>query len=142
VSDYRLDDWVPGVRSPAEAKDFSSNPCVQTSSETHPVLCTMGTGGPSPGVKRGRCVTLTTHYIVLRLRMSRSYTYSSPCRLHGGSGRALLLLLCILITLMMKAISFSETSVNIYQIARASGLALTSLRIATLITLHQILLGM
>jgi hypothetical protein len=51
MSDYRLDDWVSGVRSPAEAKDFSSNLCVQTSSEAHPASCTMGTGGPFPGGK-------------------------------------------------------------------------------------------
>jgi hypothetical protein len=40
------------VRSPAEAKDFSSRLCVQTGSEAHPVSCTMGTGGPFPGVNR------------------------------------------------------------------------------------------
>jgi hypothetical protein len=48
---------------PAEVKDFSSSLCVQTSSETHSASCTMGTGGPFPGVKRGRGVTLTTHTI-------------------------------------------------------------------------------
>jgi hypothetical protein len=38
----------------------------------------------SPGVKRGRVVTLTTHlYLVPRLRMSRSYTSSPPMCLHG-----------------------------------------------------------
>jgi hypothetical protein len=38
----------------------------------------------SPGVKRGRGVTLTTHpHLVPRLRMSRSYTSSPPRRLHG-----------------------------------------------------------
>jgi hypothetical protein len=35
--------------------DFSSNLCVQRleekSSEAHPASCTMGTGGPFPGVK-------------------------------------------------------------------------------------------
>jgi hypothetical protein len=36
------------------------------------------------GVKRGRGVMLTTHhYLVPRLRMSRSYTSSRPKRLHG-----------------------------------------------------------
>jgi hypothetical protein len=36
-------------------------------------------GLPSPGVKRGRGVTLTTHpYLVPRLSMSRSYTSSPP----------------------------------------------------------------
>jgi hypothetical protein len=47
VSDYGLDDWAIGVRSPARAKDFSSNLCVQTGSETHPASCPMGTGGKS-----------------------------------------------------------------------------------------------
>jgi hypothetical protein len=51
VSDYGLDDRAIGVRSPAGAKDFSSNLCVQISSEAHPASCTMGTGGPFPGGK-------------------------------------------------------------------------------------------
>jgi hypothetical protein len=51
VSDYGLDDRAIGVRSPAGAKGFSSNLCVQTGSETHPASCTMGTGGPFPGGK-------------------------------------------------------------------------------------------
>jgi hypothetical protein len=54
-------DRVIGVRSPAGAKDFSSNLCVQTGSEAHPASCTMGTGGPFPGAKRGWGVTLTPH---------------------------------------------------------------------------------
>jgi hypothetical protein len=38
----------------------------------------------SPGVKRGRGVTLTTHpHLASRLRMSRSYTSSPPMCLHG-----------------------------------------------------------
>jgi hypothetical protein len=51
VSDYGLDDRAIGVRSPAEAKDFSSSLCVQTGSAAHPASCTMGTGGPLPGGK-------------------------------------------------------------------------------------------
>jgi hypothetical protein len=51
VSDYGLDDRAIGVRSPARAKDFSSNLCVQTGSGAHPASCTMGTGGPFPGGK-------------------------------------------------------------------------------------------
>jgi len=44
----------------------------------------MGTGVLSPGVKRGRGVTLTTHpHLVPRSGMSRSYTSSPPKRLHG-----------------------------------------------------------
>jgi hypothetical protein len=51
VSDYGLDDRAIGVRSPAGAKDFSYNLCVQTDSGAHPASCTMGTGGPFPGAK-------------------------------------------------------------------------------------------
>jgi hypothetical protein len=51
VSDYGLDDRAIGVRSPAGAKDFSSNLCVQTGSEAHPASCTMSTWGPFPGGK-------------------------------------------------------------------------------------------
>jgi hypothetical protein len=63
VSDYGLDDRAVQVRSPAEAKDFPSSLCVQTSSGAHPASCTMGTGGSFPGVKGDRSVTLTTHPI-------------------------------------------------------------------------------
>jgi hypothetical protein len=45
MSDYGLDNRAIGVRSPAGAKDFSSNLSV------HPASCTMGTGGPIPGGK-------------------------------------------------------------------------------------------
>jgi hypothetical protein len=51
VSDYGLDDRAIGVRSPAGAKDFSSNLCVQTGSGAHPASCPMGTGDPIPGSK-------------------------------------------------------------------------------------------
>jgi hypothetical protein len=84
VSDYGLDDRVIEVRSPAEAEDFSSTLCVQTGSGAHPASCTMGTGGPFPGAKRGWGVTLTTQpHLVPRSRMSRSYTYSHPKRHHS-----------------------------------------------------------
>jgi hypothetical protein len=70
VSNYGLDDRAIGIRSPAGAKDFSSILCAQT--------------GYSPGVKRGRDVTLTTHPdLVPRSEMSRSYTSSPPKRLRG-----------------------------------------------------------
>jgi hypothetical protein len=79
VSEYGLEDRAIGIRSPEGLKDFSSNLYVQTSSEAHPASCKMGTGGPFPGAKRGRGVTLTTHpYLVPRSRMSRSYTSSPP----------------------------------------------------------------
>jgi hypothetical protein len=48
VSDYGLDDRAIGVRSPAEAKDFSSILCVQSGSGAHPASCPMGSGGPFP----------------------------------------------------------------------------------------------
>jgi hypothetical protein len=51
VSDYGLDDRAIGVRSPAGAKDFSSNLRVQNGSGAHPASCTMGTGVPFPGGK-------------------------------------------------------------------------------------------
>jgi len=65
-------------------EEFSSSLCVQTGSGVHPASCTMGTGGPFPGLKRGRGVTLTTHpHLVTRPRMSRSYTSSLPKHLRG-----------------------------------------------------------
>jgi hypothetical protein len=51
VSVYRFDDRAIGVRSPAEAKEFSSSLHVQTSSEAHPSSYPMGTVGPFPGSK-------------------------------------------------------------------------------------------
>jgi hypothetical protein len=51
VSDYGLDDRAIGVRSPAGAKNFSSNLCVQTGYGAHPASCTVGTVGPFLGGK-------------------------------------------------------------------------------------------
>jgi hypothetical protein len=51
MSGCGLDDRLIEVRSPAEAKDFSSNLCIQTGSGAHSASCTMGTGGPFPGAK-------------------------------------------------------------------------------------------
>jgi hypothetical protein len=54
--------------------------CVQTSSRAHQASCTMGTGGPLPGVKHGHGVTLTAHsHLMPRPWMSSSYTSSPPC---------------------------------------------------------------
>jgi len=61
VSDYRLNDRGIGVRSEAEANDFSSSLCVQTGSEAYPIQWVPGV--LSLGVKRYRGVTLTTHPI-------------------------------------------------------------------------------
>jgi hypothetical protein len=51
VSAYGLDDRAIEVRSPAEAKDFFSNLCVQTGSGAHPASRTKATGGHFPGAK-------------------------------------------------------------------------------------------
>jgi hypothetical protein len=48
VSGYGLDDRAIEVRSPADAKDFSSNLCVQTGSGAYRASCTVG---PFPGSK-------------------------------------------------------------------------------------------
>jgi hypothetical protein len=48
LSDYGLDERTIEVRSLAEAKDFSSSLCVQSSSGAHPASCTMGTRGYFP----------------------------------------------------------------------------------------------
>jgi hypothetical protein len=58
VSAYGLDDQVKGIRS--SAKDFSSSLCIQTAFGAHPASEPTSTGGPFPGVKRGRGVPLTT----------------------------------------------------------------------------------
>jgi hypothetical protein len=68
MSDYGLDDRAIEVRFPERTKGISSSLCVQTVSGAHPASCPLGTGFLSPGVKRGRGVTLTTHpYLVPRL---------------------------------------------------------------------------
>jgi hypothetical protein len=83
-------DWPTVVRSPAEARNLSSSLCVQIGCGSHPASCTVGTTGVlSPRVKRGWGVTLTIHphLQVPRLRMSRSYIFSLPWRLHGVAGQ-------------------------------------------------------
>jgi hypothetical protein len=77
-----------GIRSPAEAKDFSFILCAHTSSEARPASYSMGTGGSFPRGKAwlGRDADHSPR-LVPRSRMSRS---SLSLRLHGGSGIALL----------------------------------------------------
>jgi hypothetical protein len=84
VSDDGLEDRAIEVRSPAGTEDFSSNLCVQTGSGAHPASCTMGTRGPIPRAK-ARPVRDADHspHLVLKSRMSRSYT-SSPPKCHHG----------------------------------------------------------
>jgi hypothetical protein len=84
VSDYGLDDRAIEVRSPTGAEDFSSSPASRPAlGPTQPPIQWVP-GVLSPGVKRGRGVTLTTRpHLVPRLRTSRSYTSSPPMCLHG-----------------------------------------------------------
>jgi hypothetical protein len=80
VSDYGLDDRVIRGSVPDRGKGFASSLCFQTSSGAHSAYCPMGVPWVrSPGVKRGRGVTLTTPHLFPRSWMSRSYTSSSPC---------------------------------------------------------------
>jgi hypothetical protein len=51
LSGYGLDNRAIAVRSPAEARDFSSNLCVQNGSWVHSDSGTIGTGRPFPGGK-------------------------------------------------------------------------------------------
>jgi hypothetical protein len=77
VSDYVLDDQgsIPGRGERIFTLTSLSRPALRPTQP--PVQWLLGV--LSPGVKRGRGVTLTTHpYLVLRSRMSRSYTSSPP----------------------------------------------------------------
>jgi hypothetical protein len=81
VTDYGL---TAGVRSPTRQRIFllvsASRPAL---GPTQPPVQWVP-GVLSPGVKRGRGVTLTTHpLLVPRLTMNRSYTSSPPMSLHG-----------------------------------------------------------
>jgi hypothetical protein len=61
VSGYGLDDRAIEVRSPAKVKDFFSSLCVRPALvPTHPPV-QWAPAVLSPGVKRRRGVTLTTH---------------------------------------------------------------------------------
>jgi hypothetical protein len=51
LSGCELDNRAIKVRSPAETRDFSSSPCVQTGSGAHPASYPIGTRGPFPGCK-------------------------------------------------------------------------------------------
>jgi hypothetical protein len=59
VSGYGLDDRAIDVRTPAGAKDFSSVSRPALGPTQPPVQCLPGV--LSPGVKRGRGVTVTTN---------------------------------------------------------------------------------
>jgi hypothetical protein len=82
VSGYVLDDRAIEVRWPTEARDFSSNLCIQNGSGAHPAYCPVGTGGPFFGGKARPVRDADHSHLVPRSWMSRSYTSSSPLRHH------------------------------------------------------------
>jgi hypothetical protein len=58
--------WTTGrsrIHPRKKRKDFSCSPCVRIGCGAHPASCTVGTGDPFPGLKRGSGVMLTTHPI-------------------------------------------------------------------------------
>jgi hypothetical protein len=67
-------DWTIEVLSPAGAKDFSSNLCVQTSPESHPLSYTKGTAGK---VRAGREDDHSLH-LFPRSKMSKKYIAPPP----------------------------------------------------------------
>jgi hypothetical protein len=78
------------VRSPAETKGLSLASVSRLALEPtqHPVQWVPG--ALSPGLERGRGVTLPTHpHVVPRSRMSTSYTPLSPSIFVASSGTAL-----------------------------------------------------
>jgi hypothetical protein len=90
VSGYGLDYRAIQVRSPAEAKDFSSSLCIQTGPGAHPASCPIGTGGKALlGCDADRSPPSSAEV------ENEKELYSSPWRLHGGSGTALLNLISL-----------------------------------------------
>jgi hypothetical protein len=85
LSGYGLDVRAIQVRSPAEAKDFSSNLCIHTVSGAHPASCPMGNGGLFPrGKARPWRDADHSPRLVPTSWMSRSYT-SPSCAAIGVS---------------------------------------------------------
>jgi hypothetical protein len=88
--------WLRSGRSgfPTGAEDFSSSPCFQTSSGAHPSsypIIQWVPGVLSPGVKRSRGMTLTTHpHLVPRLSMIGAIPPLPPCASMACSRTALL----------------------------------------------------
>jgi hypothetical protein len=80
VSDHGQDDRAIAVRSPEEARNFSSG--LLSGPALGSIHCLPGV--LSPRVKCSWGVTQTTHsHLVPRSRMSRSYNSYLPKRLHG-----------------------------------------------------------
>jgi hypothetical protein len=82
VSDYRLDDRMIRVRSPAEATNFFSNLCIQASSGTHPASCKMGTGGTFPGDKPSVDILLRTRQYIPEYYELQESSFKCVCVLY------------------------------------------------------------
>jgi hypothetical protein len=84
--------WLHTGRPGFDPRQWQRNfplACVQASPEAHPASCPMVTRVPFPVVNCGRGETLTTYpRLVSTSRRSRSYTFSPPCSLHGGTRTA------------------------------------------------------
>jgi hypothetical protein len=84
-------EWTTGIRSPAEAKNFSSSFCVQTSSEAHPASYPMSTEGPcSEGKARPRRDADHSPPSSAEVENEKELYPSPPWRLYGGRGTDLL----------------------------------------------------
>jgi hypothetical protein len=84
VSYYGLDDLAIEVRSPAETIGLFLYITFPDRLWGPPSPLYNEYWGPFPGLKRDRGVTLTTHpHLVLKSRMSGSYTWYPPKRLRG-----------------------------------------------------------
>jgi hypothetical protein len=102
VSDYGLDDRAIEVRSPTGA-DFLIAPASKPALGPSQPRIQWIPGALSPGVKRGRGVTLTTYpHLVPRLRMSRSYIPPFPqCASMECSGTVFLFCFVIIIIIII-----------------------------------------
>jgi hypothetical protein len=83
LSQYRMTtDWTAGVQSPAQANDFSSSLCVQTSSEAFysPLLPKGGKARP------GRDADHSSPSSAEVKNVQKSYIYSRPWCVHGVTG--------------------------------------------------------
>jgi hypothetical protein len=88
VSSYGLDDRAIDTRQRQEIFPLASVSKPALGNTQPPVQCVLGV--LSPGVKRGRGVTLTTHpHLVPRSRMSRTYTSPPPALPKVCCGNAL-----------------------------------------------------
>ena len=74
----RYSNWLRDGRSGIESRWELDFPPFQTGPEARPASCKMGAPS-SPGVKSGRSVLLTTHYVMVIFRNSSLCIYSCNC---------------------------------------------------------------